>query len=89
LKNGALVVDVRSAGEFRDRHLPEATNVPVEQVEKLMPKVESDRSRVLLVHCQSGMRSRVAESKLKAMGYSKVFNLGSYGRAQSIVTSKS
>jgi rhodanese-related sulfurtransferase len=43
---------------------------------------------VLLVHCQSGMRSGEARKKLIAMGYPNVHNLGSYARAVSIVRGK-
>jgi rhodanese-related sulfurtransferase len=40
---------------------------------------------VILLHCQSGMRSGVAKKKLNALGYSNAYNLGSYGRAAEIV----
>jgi len=44
-----------------------------------------DKSQVLLLHCASGMRSGMAKSKLNGMGYINAFNLGSYGRAESIL----
>ena len=85
LKNGAVVIDVRSPGEFAGGHLPQALNMPVDQVETLVPRRVKDRSQVLLLHCQSGMRSGVAKKKLQALGYRNAFNLGSYGRAARIV----
>jgi rhodanese-related sulfurtransferase len=47
-----------------------------------------DKNQVLLLHCQSGMRSGVAKSRFKGLGYPNVFNLGSYARASHIVIAK-
>jgi phage shock protein E len=85
LKNGALVIDVRSAGEFSSGHLPKAVNIPIEQLATVLPKQVTDKNRVLLLHCLSGTRSAMAKSKLKSLGYTNVFNLGSFARARKIV----
>jgi rhodanese-related sulfurtransferase len=85
LQSGALVVDVRSPGEFSSGHLAKAINIPLDEIETTVPKRVKDKHQVLLLHCASGMRSGMAKSKLKGMGYPNAFNLGSYGRAQSIV----
>jgi phage shock protein E len=85
LKNGALVIDVRSPGEFNSGHLSAALNLPLDEIETALPRRVPDKNQVLLLHCQSGMRSGMAQRKLKSMGYAKVFNLGSYGRAESIL----
>lgn len=85
LKEGAWVVDVRSAEEFRAGHLPDAVNIPLGELHDCLPRRVSDKNQVLLLHCLSGMRSGMARRALKAMGYTRVFNLGSLGRAQKIV----
>lgn len=85
LKQGALVVDVRSAGEFSSDHLPNAINIPLDEIETALPCRVKDKNQTLLLHCLSGMRSGMAKSKLKNLGYAKAFNLGSYGRAAKIV----
>jgi rhodanese-related sulfurtransferase len=85
LKNGALVIDVRSSGEFASGHLPVAINVPLDEIETVLPQRVKDKNQVLLLHCQSGTRSGMAKTKLKRMGYPNVFNLGSYGRAETIL----
>ena len=84
LKSGALVVDVRSPEEFNSGKLPGAVNVPLGELGELAPRRLPDKNRVLLLHCLSGTRSGFAKSQLKSMGYTKVFNLGSLGRARSI-----
>ena len=88
LKNGALVIDVRSPGEFASGHLPSAINLPLPEIEAALPRRVKDKNQVLLLHCQSGMRSGVASKKLKHLGYANSFNLGSYGRAAKLVNSK-
>jgi phage shock protein E len=85
LKSGAMAIDVRSPGEFSSRHLAQAINIPLDEIETTLPKQVKDKSQVLLLHCASGMRSGVAQRKLKGMGYANAFNLGSYGRAEAIV----
>ena len=85
LKNGALVIDVRSPAEFNSGHLPTAINIPLDEIQSAMPRRVTDKNQVLLLHCQSGMRSGIAKQKLKGMGYANAFNLGSFSRANDIV----
>ena len=85
LKSGALVIDVRSPGEFCGGHLAKVINIPLDEIETALPKRVKDKNQVLLLHCASGMRSGMAKGKLKGMGYTNAFNLGSYGRAESIL----
>ena len=88
LKDGALVIDVRSSPEFSAGHLPNAINLPLEEIEVALPRCVKDKNQVLLLHCQSGMRSGMAKKKLNELGYTNAFNLGSYGRAAKIVNGK-
>ena len=85
LKNGALVIDVRTPGEFNSGHLTNAINIPLDEIESTLPKRVTDKSHVLLLHCASGMRSGAAQKKLNSLGYTNAFNLGSYGRAKSVL----
>lgn len=88
LRTGAMVIDVRTAAEFSTGHLPRAINIPLDEVEELTPRRVKDKDRVLLLHCQSGMRSGTAKNILRNMGYTNAFNLGSYDRAARIVGSR-
>lgn len=88
LKNGALVIDVRTGGEYNAEHLKCAINIPLDEIESALPRRVKDKSQVLLLHCQSGVRSGAAKSKLKALGYAKSYNLGSFARAREIVDGK-
>ncbi len=85
LRGGALLIDVRRPAEFSSGHLPNAINLPVEEIETALQRRVKDKNQVLLLHCQSGMRSGVAKTKLTGLGYANTFNLGSYARAARIV----
>lgn len=86
LQSGALLIDVRSPAEFNARHLPTAINIPLDTIETALPRRVQEKSRVLLLHCQSGVRSGVASKKLRHLGYAKAYNLGSYSRAAKLIS---
>jgi phage shock protein E len=88
LKCGALLIDVRSREEFNSAHLPNAINLPVNEIEALAPDHLKDKNQPLLLHCHSGIRSETAKNLLEKMGYTSVSNLGSYQRAAKIVNGK-
>jgi phage shock protein E len=89
LRNGAVVIDVRSAGEFTAGHLPNSVNIPLSEIETVIARKVQGKEQVLLLHCQTGARSGEAKRKLHALGYANAFNLGSYTRAAQIVTAGS
>lgn len=79
VKQGAKLVDVRTAAEYRSGHLPGAVNIPVGELGARMKSLGA-RERPVVVYCASGARSAVARSVLKGQGFAQVFNLGSMGR---------
>ena len=83
---GAKVIDVRTEAEFRENHITGAINVPLDRLKEEIAKVAPDREKPLLVHCLSGGRSGIGKQSLKSIGYTQVYNLGGYGRAESIVS---
>ena len=84
LREGALLVDVRTPGEFAAGSVKGAINVPLSELPGAMTKHCPDKNRVLLLHCQSGGRSGVAAVKLRSAGYTQVFNVGSFAAAQKL-----
>jgi phage shock protein E len=85
LKQGALVVDVRSRAEFEARHLAGVTNIPLPELKERIASVVTNRSAAILLHCQTGRRSGAAEGQLRQWGYTNVFNLGGYKQAEKIL----
>lgn len=72
---GALLVDVRSPGEFGAGHLEGARNIPVGEIGGRLNELGA-HDRPVIVYCASGMRSATAASTLKRAGFEQVFNLG-------------
>lgn len=85
LKKGALLVDVRTVAEYSAGHLTNAVNIPLDEIQQTLPRRVPDKRQVVLLHCRSGRRSGSAEQQLRALGYTNVFNVGSYGRAEKLV----
>jgi phage shock protein E len=83
LARGAQIVDVRTRAEFGSGAHPKAKNIPLDQLEARLK--ELDRSRPVLVCCESGSRSALAVSLLKKAGFSDAANLGSWRRIQSLL----
>ena len=65
--------------------LPSALNVPLSDVRRRISQLAPGKEHPLLLHCWSGGRSEIARHLLKRLGYTQVFNLGSYQRARSIL----
>ena len=84
LRQGAMIIDVRSRGEFESGHVPGAINIPLGELRVLLPTMVADKNEPLLVHCLSGGRSAIAKNQLHALGYTQVHNLGSLRRAQQL-----
>ena len=82
IAKGATVIDVRTKVEFEGAHLPQATNIPVDDLAGRMAEVEKlvggDKSKPVVVYCASGSRSRKAQQQLEAAGYANVVNGGGY-----------
>ncbi len=67
VSNGASIIDVRTPGEFAGGHIKGAINIPLQQLEKNISKI--NKSKPVITCCASGMRSGSAKSILKAKGY--------------------
>lgn len=68
------VLDVRSDPEWSAGHIPGATHIPVEQVEKRLSEVARDGRRMYVI-CAGGGRSAQAAEYLANRGYLNVFNV--------------
>jgi len=75
IQNGALLIDVRSPGEYASGHIDGARNIPVDQLQGRLKEL-GDPAKPIVVYCRSGARSGSARSLLKGQGYAHVHNLG-------------
>jgi phage shock protein E len=72
---GARLLDVRSPEEYARGHLPDALNIPVQELDRRLAEA-GPADRELIVYCRSGHRSTRAAEILRAHGFTKVHNLG-------------
>ena len=73
--DGAVLLDVRTPDEYRQRHIPGSKNVPLQSLDKVNGFVNNQDTPVF-VYCHSGARSSQAVSALRRMGYTNVKNIG-------------
>jgi rhodanese-related sulfurtransferase len=86
LQNGARVVDVRTVEEYKSKSLTNVVNIPLYVIKTKFPTIITNKSELVLLHCRTGRRSGLAETELRALGYTNVFNIGSFEKAQKILT---
>lgn len=72
---GALLLDVRTEGEYAEGHIPGAKNLPLQSLEGIA-SVAPAKDTPLFLYCRSGARSGQATSLLQRMGYTRVTNIG-------------
>jgi phage shock protein E len=76
LDDGAILIDVRSKGEFASGHNPKSINIPLDDLNKESKKL--DKTKTILLCCASGTRSAMAVGVLKKNGFQNVMNAGSW-----------
>ena len=75
-QGNVTIVDVRTAEEYADGHIPGSILVPVESIGDTKPVELPDTEAVLLVHCRTGIRSKRASDQLVELGYKHVYDFG-------------
>ncbi|WP_339648903.1 rhodanese-like domain-containing protein [uncultured Salegentibacter sp.] len=77
LKEGGIIVDVRSKAEFADGHIKGSKNIPLQTLNG-NPDIIKDKSKPVITCCASGMRSASAKNILKSKGFTQVYNGGGW-----------
>lgn len=76
-----IIVDVRSPMEYAMDHIPNAINIPVDQIPYKTAEFKSFKNPVV-VYCRSGARSSMALGMLQQNGITNVYNGGGIGDMQ-------
>ena len=69
------IIDVRSSQEFKEGYLQNAINIPLYDLKKKITQTVKNRSEIIILYCQSDIRSRKAKNILEKMGYNNIFYL--------------
>ena len=75
-ESGYIILDVRTPKEFRERHIPNAINIPNETIGSEDIQELPDKDQLILVYCRSGNRSKQASGKLAELGYTNIVEIG-------------
>jgi phage shock protein E len=81
LKNGAVIVDVRTVGEYQSGHIKGAINIPLNNIANQASKL--NKNKPIITCCASGMRSSQAKGILQSKGFGEVYNGGGWTSLQS------
>jgi len=75
-ESGYIILDVRTAEEYSEKHIPGAINIPNETIGTEDIPVLPDMEQLILVYCRSGNRSKQASEKLVKLGYTNIVEFG-------------
>lgn len=67
VKQGAMIIDVRTPAEYNGGHIKGAVNMPLQSLQANISKIP--KNKTIITCCASGMRSGSAKSLLKVAGY--------------------
>lgn len=79
LKEGAIILDVRTPGEFSTGHINGAINISVDKLPHSLNKLKG-KNKPIITCCASGARSAAARNMLQSNGFTRVYNGGSWYR---------
>ncbi len=74
--NGAIIIDVRTASEYKSGHIKNSLNIPVNEIKNNLSELKK-KNKPVIACCASGMRSGIAAGILKQAGM-EAYNGGSW-----------
>lgn len=84
IKEGALILDVRTGSEYQSGHIKDSRNIPLDNLSGQISKL--NKNKKIITCCASGIRSAMARRILISRGFSNVYNGGSWKRLQNKIT---
>jgi rhodanese-related sulfurtransferase len=81
IKDGAIIIDVRTSGEFNSGHIKGSINMPLDKIKSKTKKIE-DLEKSVIFCCASGMRSGQATFIAKSRGI-EAYNGGGWSSLNS------
>ena len=69
------IIDVREEDEFESGHLINSYNIPLSRLDDIENENISKDSKIV-IYCRSGNRSKSAQERLNALGYTNVYDMG-------------
>ncbi|MCI3936101.1 rhodanese-like domain-containing protein [Chryseobacterium aahli] len=76
IKNGAVILDVRTEKEFETGHIVGSQNISLGAIRERYVELDPDKTYITV--CSHGLRSVKVENILKEKGFKKVYNGGAW-----------
>ena len=67
IKQGALIIDVRTPDEYRSGHITESVNIPLNMIPGKVNELKR-KNKAIITCCRSGARSGMAADQLRNAG---------------------
>lgn len=77
VSEGAIVIDVRTPGEYETDHIENAINIDSNEIKYVIKGKIKDYETKIIVYCQTGNRSSESAKILVNLGYKNVYDMGS------------
>ena len=77
VKEGAVILDVRTKGEYASGHIRGSVNITLDKLHANLNKLKG-KSKPVITCCASGSRSATAKGVLTSNGFTNVHNGGSW-----------
>ena len=68
----SVLIDVNTAAQFANQHIPNSLNFPLENISADNKDLIKHKNSTAIIICQSGTRSSKAAKKLLELGFEKV-----------------
>jgi phage shock protein E len=81
----AVWIDVRTPAEYQEGHLPGATLIPYDGIEKGIAALNLTRDTPIYLYCAVGGRAEIARKRLEILNYSRVTNVGGLDDARELL----
>jgi phage shock protein E len=69
-------IDVRTAEEYSQQHVPDALNIPHDHIGNRVADVGLAKDTAIHLYCRTGRRAGLAKETLESLGYTRVVNSG-------------
>lgn len=70
-----ILIDVRSQQEYREYHIDGAICIPHFEIQNKIEQFVKNKNTLIILYCQSGIRSKSAIEILERKGYNNVYHI--------------
>jgi rhodanese-related sulfurtransferase len=86
LGEGAVIIDLRTAYEYDQGHIPRSLNIPIDRIRANIGRIR-DLNKPVILCCSAGAHCREAAEILRDAGINRVYNGGSWQSLLRVVRS--